>query len=241
MTAEHFEQWFAHKLLLNVQPHSLIVMDNASYHSRRSEPLPVKSWTKKRMQEWLLDKGIQFPQKAVKAKIFDIIKRQNPTARYVVDDLAAAAGDWLFNSYYALVIMVLNIIFPGHEVVRLPVSHCTLNPIELAWAQVKGHVKANANAFNLTEVEQLAWEGFGIVTADRWCKLIRHVRDKVEDHYWTSDGLYEQTIRHFAINFGSDLETDTARSDDSDSDHDGGTSDEDPDCDSDDCVCSCED
>ena len=93
MTAEHFEEWFARKLLPNVQRNSLIVMDSASYHSRRSEPLPVKSWTKKRMQEWLRAKGIQFPQKAVKAKIFDIIQRQNPSARYVVDDLAAAAGD----------------------------------------------------------------------------------------------------------------------------------------------------
>ena len=80
-----------------------------------------------------------------------------------------------------------------------------------------------------------------IVTDDRWHKLIRHVRDKVEDHHWTSDGLYEQTIRPFVINFRSDSDSDTASSDDSDSDHDGGTSDEDPDCDSDDCVCSCED
>ena len=102
--------------------------------------------------------------------------------------------------------------FPGHEVVRLPVSHCTLNPIELAWAQVKDHIKANAKAFNLTEVEQLAWEGFGIVTADRRCKLIKHMRDKVEDHYWTSDGLYEQYIRQFVIQFGSDSESDTASS-----------------------------
>ena len=39
----------------------------------------------------------------------------------------------------------------GHEVLHLPVVHCTLNPIELAWAQVKGHVKANTHEFNLTE------------------------------------------------------------------------------------------
>ena len=92
MTAEHFEEWFATKLLPNVQPNSLIVMDNASYHSRYSEPLPVKSWLKKRMQDWLRSKGIEFPQKATKAKLFDIIKSHNPTARYVVDDLASAAG-----------------------------------------------------------------------------------------------------------------------------------------------------
>ena len=68
--------------------------------------------------------------------------------------------------------------------VRLPVAHCTLNPIELAWAQVKGHIKSNTKAFNLSEVEKLAWDGFAIVTADRWKKLVKHVREKVEDHYW---------------------------------------------------------
>ena len=92
MTAEHFEEWFASKLLPNVQPNSLIVMDNASCHSRHSEPVPVKSWTKKKMQEWLRDKKIEFPPKANKANIFDIIKRLNPIPRYFVDDMAAVAG-----------------------------------------------------------------------------------------------------------------------------------------------------
>ena len=53
MTDDHFEEWFATKLLPNVQLNSLIVMDNASYHSRRSDPVPVKSWTKQKMQDWL--------------------------------------------------------------------------------------------------------------------------------------------------------------------------------------------
>lgn len=92
MTAEHFEDWFANKLLPNVRPNSLIVMDNASYHSRRSEAVPVKSWTKKKMLEWLRQKEIQFPPKAKKDEIFSIISRLNPTPRYVVDDMAAAAG-----------------------------------------------------------------------------------------------------------------------------------------------------
>ena len=92
MTADHFEEWFASTLLPNVQPYSLIVMDNATYHSRRSEPLPVKSWTKKRMIEWLQANKIAFPPKASKNEIFGVIQQQNPTARYVVDDLAAAAG-----------------------------------------------------------------------------------------------------------------------------------------------------
>ena len=97
----------------------------------------------------------------------------------------------------------------GHEVVQLPVSHCTLNPIELAWVQVKGHIKGNTRMFNLTEVEKLAWEGFSIVTTYHWKKLIKHVQEKVEDHYWSCDGLYGQYVSRFVIEFGgSDSESD---------------------------------
>ena len=61
--------------------------------------------------------------------------------------------------------------------------HCTLNPIELAWAQVKGHIKSNAHDFNLTEVEHLVWEGFDVDTSEHWSDLVKHVRENVEDHY----------------------------------------------------------
>ena len=50
-------------------------------------------------------------------------------------------------------------------------------------SQVKRHIKGNAKHFNLTETEQLAWDGFAVVTPDHWKKLIRQVREKVEDHY----------------------------------------------------------
>ena len=88
--------------------------------------------------------------------------------------------------------------------VRLPVAHCTLNPIEWAWAQVKGHIKANARVFNLREVEQLAWEGFDVVTPDHWKSLAEHVKIHFEDHYWSNDGLYEKLVDKFIIRVGSD-------------------------------------
>ena len=123
---------------------------------------------------------------------------------------------------------------------RLPVAHCTLNPIELAWAQVKGHIKSNAKAFNLTEIEQLAREGFKVVTADRWKKLVLHVREKVEDHYWSCDGLYQQYTNRFVIQFGEESDSDdTASSDDLGSATEAGNSD-DIDSDSSCSVCSCE-
>jgi ornithine carbamoyltransferase len=107
----------------------------------------------------------------------------------------------------------------GHEVVRLPVAHCTLNPIEMAWAQVKGYIKANNQKFNLREVERLAHEGFDIVTPERWTSLIKHVQDKVEDHYWEVNGLAERySIREFTIHVRPD---DDSSEESSSSDVDG--------------------
>ena len=79
MTGEHFEEWFRDKLLPNVPSNSLIVMNNASYHSRQCEELPVKNWTKKRMIEWLDGKSIPYPTKALKSEIFSIIQGLNLT------------------------------------------------------------------------------------------------------------------------------------------------------------------
>ena len=53
-----FEEWFVGVLLPKLHSNSLIVMDNASYHSCRSEPIPVQSWTKVKLMEWLEEHGI---------------------------------------------------------------------------------------------------------------------------------------------------------------------------------------
>ena len=64
---------------------------------------------------------IQFPEKALKRELLELIKGAHPEERYAIDEIAKTFG---------------------HEVVRLPPYHCELNPIEMAWAQVKGYIKA---------------------------------------------------------------------------------------------------
>ena len=135
---------------------------------------PKKSWTKSKMIAWLVYNGVEFfDDDCTKPQLFSIVqdaaKRMGVTNnKYIVDKMALDAG---------------------HEVVRLPVAHCTLNPIELAWGQVKGHIKANTSKFTLNEVKILAKEGFEVVTKERWADLVKHVRDKVEDRYWQNDNL----------------------------------------------------
>ena len=84
MSADHFEEWFATKLFPYVPPNSLIVMDNTSYHGRRSDPVPVKSYTDQNMQDWLQAKGGEFPTNVLKAELYSMIQRLKPTPCYVV-------------------------------------------------------------------------------------------------------------------------------------------------------------
>ena len=66
-----------------------------------------------------------------------------------------------------------------------------------------------------------------MVTPERWAKLVKHVQEKVEDHYWQVDGLARTcTIPEFVIHTGSDDDD----SDESSSDGET-TSDSDSDCD----------
>ena len=61
----------------------------------------------------------------------------------------------------------------GHEVLRTPVRHCELNPIELIWAQVKGFVAENNTTFRLKDVKELVYGGFGRITKEVWAKARR--------------------------------------------------------------------
>ena len=76
------------------------------------------------MQDWLTAHGIEFPEHALKRELYALIKVSNFTPKYAVDEMAKVAG---------------------HEVVRLPPYHCELNPIELAWSQVKQYIKENSH------------------------------------------------------------------------------------------------
>ena len=58
MTAAHFEEWFHDSLLPNLQSNSLIVMDNAPYHSCKLGP--TMSSMKQQMQDWLTAKELCF-------------------------------------------------------------------------------------------------------------------------------------------------------------------------------------
>ena len=178
MTVQHFEEWFHDALMPNIQPNSLIVMDNVPYHSRRLERIPTMSSRKQVMQDWLTSHRICFLECALKRELYNLIRSSNFNPKYAVDEMARAAG---------------------HEVVRLPPYHCELNPIELAWSQVKWHINDNNRLFTLSAVKDLTHEGFQKVDSSLWKKLVEHVWREFEGRYWVDDGLQEEHIEEFII------------------------------------------
>ncbi|XP_063366262.1 uncharacterized protein LOC134654718 [Cydia amplana] len=62
MNGANFEKWFG-VILNNVEPNSVIVMDNAPYHSRKLEKTPILKTKKAEIQEWLRSKNIAFGPK----------------------------------------------------------------------------------------------------------------------------------------------------------------------------------
>ena len=96
MNGEIFKQWTRTQLLPALEPESVVVMDNVTYHSVQvpgTKP-PTSNTMKREMQGWLKDKGVQFDEKLTKDKLYEIVKREkeHTSKRYEIDEMLAENG-----------------------------------------------------------------------------------------------------------------------------------------------------
>jgi transposase len=113
--SERFEKWFQDQLLPNIRPGSVIIMDNAAYHSRKSELLPTAAWRKENIKQWLLARNIPFTDDSLKRELLQTVESvRSEYISCVVDEIAEQRGV---------------------TVCRLPPYNCKLNPVELVWSQ----------------------------------------------------------------------------------------------------------
>ena len=180
MNAECFEQWFS-ALTQKVPPRSLIVMDNASYHSRQLYKPPTTSTKKDDIKTWLKENHIAFDEDMLKVELLQLVKQHQRAPVYVVDEMAKQRG---------------------HEVLRLAPYNCDLNPIELIWAQVKGYVRQHNKTGQMSSIQDLVAAAVDQVTPSMWASCCDHV-SKTEEMYWKSDCIMDE-IDPFVIGLGSD-------------------------------------
>ncbi|CAG9122699.1 unnamed protein product [Plutella xylostella] len=121
MNATNFRKWIDEKLTPNIPPNSVIVMDNAAYHSTQIEKKPTISSLKSDMQQWLERRGVQHDSSMRKCDLMKVIDEQNTEKKYKIDEILKENG---------------------HIVLRLPPYHPDLNPIELVWGFI---IEVNEN------------------------------------------------------------------------------------------------
>ncbi|KAL4153955.1 hypothetical protein QTP88_001788 [Uroleucon formosanum] len=159
MNSEVFKNWFIN-MLNHLEEPSVIVMDNASYHSRLKDNFPKSNSRKAVVEEWLKNKNIEFSPLERLSELRERVKKLIPMyKRYELDEIALEMG---------------------HEVIRLPPYHCQYNPIELIWAKVKGEVAKNNNTFKMADVEKLAHAAMDAVTQEDWKKCVAHA-EKIQN------------------------------------------------------------
>ena len=80
---------------------------------------------------------MKFEPFMTKAELIELALIHLPSKKYIVDKVASKCNT---------------------EIVRLPVRHCTLNPIKFGWADLKNYVRKYNVRFNLNDIPQLCSE-----------------------------------------------------------------------------------
>ncbi|CAG4974205.1 unnamed protein product [Colias eurytheme] len=154
MNTENFSKWLKEKLIPNIPPNCIIVMDNAPYHSKEEDRTPNMGSKKEEMIKWLQANNIEFTVHNTKPELYLLIKNHKVPKKYIMDKLAEH----------------------GHEVVRLPPYNCDLNPIEYIWNLVKQRV-SDKNVEQLeSRIETITLEALQSITPDDWKKEVNHVK-----------------------------------------------------------------
>lgn len=191
MNADVFEEYFEQMLDL-IPPGSVIVLDNASYHSRKIEKIPTTAWRKGDIKQWLSEKEILFEEDMVKKELLTIVSTiKHEYSKCVVDEMAEKRQ-----------IIVL----------RLPPYHCELNPIELVWAEIKNFVSTRNTTYKMKDVELLFHNAIDTVTPEKWRRCVEHVI-KEEKKMWQLDNMLDD-IEPIIISVDeSDISTDFSADD----------------------------
>ncbi|CAF4194494.1 unnamed protein product [Rotaria sordida] len=179
MDSTHFLSWLDSTCAtlrdeISEKGRTAICLDNATWHNTLTKEsiIPKRSSTKGEIQKWLQDRKIHFPEKFVKAQLLQLVCANCPRKEYMSDRIAKK---------YAV------------EIIRLPKLHCSLDPIELSWNNLKQFVRDQNTTFRQDDVKQLI-EQFMVAMDDKLATSYFHHVYKVEEMYKTADEIMEEEI-----------------------------------------------
>lgn len=173
MSADIFENWFRNKLLPNLPAKSVIVMDNASYHSRQIKKVPTCNNTKAEIMEYLYNNDIYFEENYNKKQLLEVLQTKPVPKQYYCDVAAEKLG---------------------HTVLRLPPYYCVFNPIEMIWSQLKNGIRRfNTSPTNSDNVIEIINSEANKIDRENWKNCVRHVIN-IENDYININNIVNPLI-----------------------------------------------
>ena len=165
MNWENFSKWFQFKLIPNIEPGSIIILDNAKYHNVLAEDsFPTSCNRKEELRSWLSHNRYPWHKDMLKSELLELCGRLAPAPEYRLDKLASEH----------------NI-----SILRTPPYHPELQPIETCWAVVKNYMADNCD-FSISGLRKRLPEAFSKVTKSTVKEIIAKVVNQ-EDNYWKED------------------------------------------------------
>ena len=89
MNSAHFENWFEVKVLPALPDKSVVLIDNAKYHTRQTDESkkPTTAWRKDRIKDWLDERNIQYDGKDTKPVLLQKSKEMFVPKKYELEEL----------------------------------------------------------------------------------------------------------------------------------------------------------
>lgn len=186
MNFTNYKKWLEEKLIPNLPPKTVLVIDNAAYHNKLINPAPTSQTRKADMINWLIQHNVPWHERMLKPELYELIKlNKSPNKTFFIDTLLAQHG---------------------HSALRLPPYHPDLNPIEMIWSLIKNHVALKNTTFKLNDCIQLVNEKIAEITKEEWSKRCQHARD-IEDNYMINEAAVDRLTETFIINLADDSES----------------------------------
>lgn len=166
MTADLFENWFEFTLIPQLPPGSVIVLDNASYHSRLKDKVPTSANNKEEIKDFLTKQELYFEDFYTKKQLLEVLKTKTFPKSYVIEHLAEKFG---------------------HTILRLPPYHCIFNPIELIWAQLKQKIRKNNKNLKF-EIIPLIKDQVNLISPEHWKNSVKHCIEQENQYrkFWNN-------------------------------------------------------
>lgn len=195
MNLNNFQNWIQERVIPNLPPSSVVIMDNVAYHCLDKNKKRDSVGLKKDMQDWLRQKRVPFSPDMTKEQLMNIIKTIPDPTQYILDEILEKNG---------------------HTVLRIPPYHSDLNPIKLIWKDIKGimgrEIKRLSNSTDEKKVFQR--NSFDECTQEKWKDCCAQV-EKIEEEYRISDRLMEGSMDTLIMNL-DDIVTSDESSEDED-------------------------